>query len=639
MKKLILGTAGHIDHGKTSMVKLLTGTDTDRLKEEKARGITIELGFAHIDFSNDIHVGIIDVPGHEKFVKTMVSGAGGIDFVCLIIAADEGVMPQTREHFDICKLLQVRHGLIAVSKVDMVDPDWLELVTDDIRQFAQGTFLENAPIIPFSSTTGENKEKLLNAIEQIAGEVEPREATDIFRLPVDRAFTMKGFGTVITGSCLGGKIEVGETLQILPSGILAKVRGLQVHNETVEKAGAGLRTAVNFQGLEKNEVNRGDVLIKPGSLPTTYLVDAHVDMLKSNAKPIKHRARVRFHHKTSELPARLIPLSGKEIKPGTSDYIQLRLEAPTVAVSGDRFILRSYSPVTTIGGGIILNPHPRKHRAPYENALEDLRVMETGTIDQKMLLFYQGAGKNGLPFSTLPALCGATVNTLLPIYRKFLSQGTLVRYDQEKEIAVSKETFNHLSTATLDYLEQFHEDNSAVEGVNNKVLADKVDWGVQTKLLARILAGLEKSRMIKRKDDLVSIFDHKAQLKGEMEAFGKKILEAISNGKVTPPTLKELVELAGNDKKQALGVLDLLLAENKIVRVSETLYYDKSTLSELTGKLLEYLEKNESIDAKQFKDLTQTSRKYTIPLLEYFDAARVTLRVGDKRTARKTVGK
>ena len=639
MKKLILGTAGHIDHGKTSMVKLLTGTDTDRLKEEKARGITIELGFAHIDFSNDIHIGIIDVPGHEKFVKTMVSGAGGIDFVCLIIAADEGVMPQTREHFDICKLLQVRHGLIALSKVDMVDPDWLELVTDDIRQFVQGTFLENAPIIPFSSTTGENREKLLDAIEQIAVEVEPREATDIFRLPVDRAFTMKGFGTVITGSCLGGKIEVGETLQILPSGTLAKVRGLQVHNETVEKAGAGLRTAVNFQGLEKNEVNRGDVLIKPGSLPTTYLVDAHVDMLKSNTKPIKHRARVRFHHKTSEMPARLIPLAGKEIKPGNSAYIQLRLEAPTVAVSGDRFILRSYSPVTTIGGGIILNPHPRKHKAPYENALEDLRVMETGTIDQKMLLLYQGAGKTGLPFSTLPALCGATVNTLLPIYRKFLSQGVLVRYDQEKEIAVSKETFNHLSTATLDYLEQFHEDNSAVEGVNNKVLADKVDWGVQTKLLARILAGLEKSQKIKRKDDLVSIFDHKAQLKGEMEAFGKNILEAISNGKVTPPTLKELVELAGNDKKQALGVLDLLLAENKIVRVSETLYYDKSTLSELTGKLLESLEKNESIDAKQFKDLTKTSRKYAIPLLEYFDVARVTLRVGDKRTARKTVGK
>lgn len=638
MKKLIMGTAGHIDHGKTSMVKLLTGTDTDRLKEEKARGITIELGFAWIDFPSDIHVGIVDVPGHERFVRTMVSGAGGIDFVCLLIAADEGVMPQTREHFDICKLLHVRNGLIALSKVDMVEPDWLELVTDDVRQFVQGTFLEEAPIIPFSSTTGENKEKLLDAIEQIARSVEPREATDIFRLPVDRVFTMKGFGTVITGSCLGGNIKVGETLQLLPSGILAKVRGLQVHNKMVEEAGAGLRTAVNFQGLEKSQVNRGDVLVKPGSLFPTYLVDAHVEMLDSNAKPISHRTRVRFHQKTSELPARTIPLSAKEIKPGQSGYAQLRLEAPAIVLSGDRFILRSYSPVTTIGGGVVLHPHPSKHKAPFDRALEDLKIMETGSIEEKMLLFYRSSGKEGLKFSTLPALCETTANSLLSIYRKYLSKGDLIRYDSDEDIAVSKETYDYIIAAILDYLKRFHKSNPTLEGVNNRVLAKMVDWGIPIKLLARTLTALEKKEKIKRKDDLVSIFDHKAHLQGELESLGSKIIEAIRVGDFSPPTLKELVEIVGNDNKKTLQILDLLEGENKIIRVSETLYYEKNSLDKLTEKLMEFLSKNDSIDAQQFKELTQTSRKYAIPLLEYFDSIRVTLRVGDNRTARKTAG-
>ncbi|MCP4688561.1 MAG: selenocysteine-specific translation elongation factor, partial [Desulfobacterales bacterium] len=376
MKQIILGTAGHIDHGKTSLIKALTGTDTDRLKEEKLRGITIELGFASLDLPGGRRLGVVDVPGHEKFVKNMVAGATGIDIVVMVIAADEGVMPQTREHMEICSLLGVKHGFVAMTKIDMVEEDWLELVQEDVSEFMIGTFLEDAPIIPCSSATGEGLSDITDALETLAGEIPNRPPSSLFRLPVDRVFTMKGFGTVITGTLTSGRIRVGDPIMIYPSGVTSKVRGIQVHNQAVEEAEAGTRTAINFQGLEKASVQRGEVLADPGSLVSSYMVDISLHFLKSNKKPVKNRVRVRFHGGTSEILGNLILLDREELPPGETIVAQLRLDAPTAPVKDDRFVLRSYSPVRTIGGGHVLNPMPRKHKRFKPEVIEGLKSLD-----------------------------------------------------------------------------------------------------------------------------------------------------------------------------------------------------------------------------------------------------------------------
>ena len=362
MKQIILGTAGHIDHGKTSLIKAMTGIDTDRLKEEKERGITIELGFASLDLPGGQHLGIVDVPGHEKFIKNMVAGATGIDIVVMIIAADEGVMPQTREHMEICTLLGVRHGLVAMTKIDLVDEEWMELALEDIRDFSQGTFLENSPILPVSSVTGQGIPELITALDDIAGDIPPRPPSSLFRLPIDRVFTMKGFGTVITGTLVSGRVKVGDTIMVYPSGITSKVRGIQVHNQSADSAEAGMRTAINFQGLDRAAVQRGEVLSSPGALISSYMVDLSFHYLASNKKPLKNRTLVRMHTGTSEVLGHLVLLEQEELPPGQTAVAQIRLDSPVAIVKDDRFVVRSYSPIRTIGGGQVLNPTPPKHK-------------------------------------------------------------------------------------------------------------------------------------------------------------------------------------------------------------------------------------------------------------------------------------
>ena len=376
MKQIILGTAGHIDHGKTSLIKAISGTDTDRLKEEKERGITIELGFAALDLPSGQHLGIVDVPGHEKFVKNMVAGATGIDIVVMVIAADEGVMPQTREHMEICTLLGVEYGLVAVTKIDMVDEEWLELALEDIRDFVKGTFLEDASVAAVSSTTQEGIPEFIDILDELAAKIPDRPPSDLFRLPIDRVFTMKGFGTVITGTLISGQVKVGEQIMIYPSGITSKVRGIQVHNKSADHASAGMRTAINFQGLEKEAIRRGEVLSKPGNLVASYMADVYLQYLASNKKPLKNRTRVRFHTGTSEVLGNVILLDREELAPNESAVVQLRLDAPVALVKDDRFVIRSYSPVYTIGGGKVLNPIPPKHKRFKPEVVDGLKALE-----------------------------------------------------------------------------------------------------------------------------------------------------------------------------------------------------------------------------------------------------------------------
>ena len=433
MKQIILGTAGHIDHGKTALVRALTGIDTDRLKEEKERGITIELGFAHLELPGGQHLGVVDVPGHEKFVKNMVAGATGIDIVALVIAADEGVMPQTREHMEICTLLGVRHGLVALTKVDLVDEEMLELAQEDIREFARGSFLEDAPILPVSAVSGQGLPEFIAALDRLSRQVPDRPASSLFRLPVDRVFSMKGFGTVITGTLVSGRVQVGDPIMIYPTGITSKVRGIQVHNLSVNAAEAGQRTAVNFQGLDKEAIRRGDVLASPLALKPSYMVDVHFRYLASTTKPMKNRTRVRFHTGTSEILGNLILLEQDELAPGRETVAQLRLDAPVAVVKGDHFVVRSYSPVRTTGGGQVLNPIPPKHKRFKPEIIAGLKSILQSSPEQLIDFHIEAAGPAGVSFSNLRLMTSLTDKQLDAALQALMSSRTAVQVDKEAQ--------------------------------------------------------------------------------------------------------------------------------------------------------------------------------------------------------------
>lgn len=451
MKQIILGTAGHIDHGKTSLIKAITGTDTDRLKEEKERGITIELGFAALDLPGGQHLGIVDVPGHEKFVKNMVAGATGIDIVAMVIGADEGVMPQTREHMEICTLLGIRHGLIVMTKTDLVEEEWLELALEDIREFSQGTFLEDAPILPVSSVTGEGIPELISALDEIAGNIPQRPPSSLFRLPIDRVFTMKGFGTVITGTIVSGKINVGETIMVYPTEITSKVRGIQVHNQSAETAEAGMRTAINFQGLDKAAVQRGEVLSTPGALVASYMVDVSFHYLASNKKPLKNRTLIRFHTGTSEKMGYLILLDQEELPPGQTIVAQLRLDSAVAIVKDDRFVVRSYSPVRTIGGGQVINPIPQKHKRLRQDVVEELQQLTDDDPEAIISQHIQQAGFGGVSFSHLKIMTNLTDKQLDTALQHLLSQKTITQTDKDNRIFLHQTTFDKIIQSTAEY--------------------------------------------------------------------------------------------------------------------------------------------------------------------------------------------
>ena len=441
MKQIILGTAGHIDHGKTSLIKAVTGTNTDRLKEEQLRGITIELGFASLDLPSGRHLGIVDVPGHEKFVKNMVAGATGIDMVAMVIAADEGVMPQTREHMEICSLLGVEHGLVALTKIDMIDAEWLELVEEDIREFVAGTFLEDKAIVPVSSASGEGLDAFVSALDDLSGRIPERSSSNLFRLPVDRVFTMKGFGTVITGSLMSGKVKIGDNVMIYPSGIPSKVRGIQVHGESVEEAHSGMRTAINFQGLEKASIERGQVLSTANALLPSYMVDVSLHYLESNKKKIKNRSRVRFHTGTSEIMGNLILLEQEDLRPGEDTVAQIRLDAPVAVVRDDRFVLRSYSPVRTIGGGQVLNPVPEKHKRFRPEVVEGLKGLITHDPEDVIAYHVMAAGVRGVSFSALMIMTNLSEKPLEKYLQAMLSRKDVLQIDKEQRLFVHQGGF------------------------------------------------------------------------------------------------------------------------------------------------------------------------------------------------------
>ncbi len=635
MKQIILGTAGHIDHGKTSLIKAVTGTNTDRLKEEQLRGITIELGFASLDLPSGRHLGIVDVPGHEKFVKNMVAGATGIDMVAMVIAADEGVMPQTREHMEICSLLGVEHGLVALTKIDMIDEEWLELVEEDIREFVAGTFLEDKAIVPVSSANGEGIDTFVAALDDLSGQIPERSSSNLFRLPVDRVFTMKGFGTVITGSLMSGKVKVGDNVMIYPSGIPSKVRGIQVHGESVEAAHSGMRTAINFQGLEKASIERGQVLSTANALLPSYMVDVSLHYLESNKKKIKNRSRVRLHTGTSEIMGNLILLEQEGLRPGEDTVAQIRLDVPVAVVRDDRFVLRSYSPVRTIGGGRVLNPVPEKHKRFRSEVVEGLNRLITDDLEDVIAYHVMAAGVRGVSFSALMIMTNLSEKPLDKYLQAMLSRKDVIQIDKDQRLFVHKAGFEGLQKDMAMHLQAYHDKNPLKTGMPKEELKSKLPVTVGTRAFTMALNQMTADKIIAQEGDSVKLTTHKVSLGEDQAGMKKKISGIYLENGLQPPYFKEVVNTLNYDLSHAKDVLMILVAEGVLIKAKEDLYFHTEPMNGLKEKLIAYLQTHGEITTPQFKEMTQASRKYVIPLLEYFDANHVTLRVGDSRQLRQ----
>jgi len=635
VKQIILGTAGHIDHGKTSLIKAVTGIETDRLKEEKERGITIELGFASLDLPSGQHLGIVDVPGHEKFVKNMVAGATGIDIVVMVIAADEGVMPQTREHMEICTLLGVQHGMVVLTKIDMVDDEWLELVKEDVLEFIQETFLEDAPILALSSVTGQGIPEFIKHLDELSQNVPERVPSNIFRLPIDRVFSMKGFGTVITGTLISGHVNVGDPIMVYPIGITSRVRGIQVHNQSVSSAEAGMRTAINFQGLEKTAIQRGEVLSSPGALKSGYMVDVSLHFLSSNPKALKNRSLVRFHTGTSEILGNLILLDREELSPGDNTVAQLRLNTPVALVKEDRFVIRSYSPVRTIGGGEVLNPIPKKHKRLHDATVDGLNRLDNQTPEEIVSYLVNESGYQGITFSDLKIMTNIPEKQLERGLQDLMSKKTIIQSDKETRSYIHNKILEHLKAEMLNNLQHYHQTFPLKAGMPKEELKTKLPPTLASKLFNLTLNLMIKAEQIIQEENTVRLASHTISLGADQADVRDKILDTYLKSGLQPPYFKELSKTLASDPARSKDVLLHLVEESRMVKIKEDLYFHVETIEDLKKRLVAFLESKGEITTPQFKEMTGASRKYVIPLAEYFDATNVTLRVGDVRKLRR----
>jgi len=631
---VIMGTAGHIDHGKTTLIKALTGIECDRLVEEKKRGITIELGFAFMDLEAGVRLGIIDVPGHERFVKNMVSGASGIDFVLLVVAADEGIMPQTREHLDVCTLLGVEIGLVALTKVDMVDSEWLELVLEDVSNYLQNTFLKDAPIIPVSAHTGDGTDQLLVHIRKMAREFKPHRRSDLFRLPMDRIFTMRGHGTVITGTTVSGKIAVGDEVMVYPQEITSRVRSLQVHGEQTRESQAGMRTAVNLHGLEVEDLERGFVLARPGTLFPSRVWDLELTYLKSAPRPLKHRTQVHFHHGAKEVLARIYLLDRDKLEPGDRCVCQVRFEDSMAGVYGDRSVIRSYSPLRTIAGARIINPLAGKIKrfSPQVEILERLAGARAEELIQVQL---ELAGSKGLSLAQLIILTDLESRELQKKLQVMGGKQEVFLVDKENRIYVGGKAISDLERGMLEELQSLHRKFPMRQGISRGELAGKWAREIPEKLFFFVLDRLVRGERIISEQEFYRLPEHRVSLAADQEQLKQKVVRTYQQAGIQPPTVKKLLEDLNLEMKEAGPVLRLLQDEKVLVKINEDFYFSAGAVDQLKQKITSFLQENEEMGPVEFKELTGLSRKFAIPLMEFMDKEKLTIRVGDRRKLRR----
>jgi len=635
MSSIIIGTAGHIDHGKSALVRALTGTDPDRLPEEKKRGITIDLGFADLELDG-IRFGFVDVPGHERFVKNMLAGAHGIDLLALVIAADEGVMPQTREHFDICKLLGIKSGIVVITKTDLVDAEMLSLVEDEAAELASDSFLENAPVVAVSSRTGAGLGELKEKLKEVAQRVPARSIELVTRLPIDRAFSMKGFGPVVTGTLISGEISEGVELELLPKKLTVRVRGTQVHGKAVARAVAGQRTAVNLAGVDVAQLERGMVLAEPRTLRTTQIIDARIDVLPNAPRGVRSRSRVRLHVNAAEVLARVRILDHpSEIASGKSGLAQLRVESPISTVHGDRFILRSYSPAETIAGGVVLDPFAVKHRGKEmgQARARIKRLSDANRVD-RLAAFVEMSELGGRTVEDLVATTGLKREVINDLTSQAIQQGGVV---DAGGLFLSPSSLARLFQGVLSELENHHKREPLARGMLRETLREKVFTHSPPELFVAVIHKLEASGQLVAEKDIIRSSSHTVDLSEKDSRLREKLEEVYREAGVESPSIDDALVRAGvtaPQRVQARKVLQLLIEGRVILRVQNEMFMHSSVLDELKAKLLDYASRNEPerlIDVAAFKDLAGVSRKYAIPMLEYFDREKVTRRAGDKR--------
>jgi selenocysteine-specific elongation factor len=631
MKHIVMGTAGHIDHGKTAMIKALTGINTDRLKEEKERGISIDLGFADFRLKDGTGIGVVDVPGHEKFVKNMLAGVGGIDFVLFVVAADEGVMPQTVEHLDVLHFLNIKKGILVLTKIKMVEEEWIDLVEEDLKNHVRGTFLENCPIVRIDSIEGYGIETLRSAIEDLVATIESRSFLGSFHYPVDRIFTIQGFGTVVTGTVWSGKITVGDTVEILPLGKKTRIRNIQVHKHQVEEAFAGQRVALALHNVQKSELTRGNVLSTPDTIEPSYMLDVRLIMSRNAPKRMRNRARIRFYLGTSEIFGRVILLDTEHLEPGRSGLAQLRLENPVVARKNDPFVIRSYSPVRTIGGGVIIDSNPEKHRRFRTEVIERMQVAEKGDpreIVESLVIDAQGRGITASDISRTVQYEKEEVNSILDILEK---EGRILHVDEQRYIHLN--VYSGLREDIEGILREYHRRNPRKVGISKEELKSRLTTHRDIAVFDPVLGMLSNEGMIQMSRARVALREFYLKLSPAEGQLKDDIERCYRESSFAPPTLAELKENHFPAVKGDLlnDLIFLLIETEDLIRISTALLYHRENLAQAERLIVSEIERQGEVSVGRCKELLGVSRKYIIPLLEYFDQKGLTRRKGDVR--------
>jgi len=684
IEHIIIGTAGHIDHGKTSLVKALTGIDTDRLPEEKQRGMTIDLGYAYLDLDSGHRVSIVDVPGHERFVKNMLAGATSINLVLFVIAADDGIMPQTIEHLEIINLLGIRHGIVALTKKDLVTDEWLAIVQEDIKNILKGTSLEEAPIVPVSTVTGEGIETCKTIIKNLIAQIKTvtvhphlnlppppfspsvrgtgggvqgnneyspplvggargggklllktRDDARVFRLPIDRSFTIAGYGCVVTGPILGGQISVEDEVEIFPVKKIVRVRGIEVTGELVDTAYAGQRAAINLAGVKSTEIKRGYELSIPGYLQPTKIVDASLRLIKSAKKPLKNRARIRFHMNTSEVMGRVILLDRDILNPGEEALCQFLLENLITTEREDRFIIRSYSPSYTIGGGKVLGYNTTRLKRFKEEFLKNLKILASGNLSDIVEQVYlnnvvrRGERPFALTIDDVSRRVNIHPSIVKGVIEELITKGMLLKFTIDgKNVIVHRDVISSLKEQILDTLKAFHKGNPLKMGTDETHLKTLLGKNINPLLVTAALSSLRNEKAVKVTDNKLSLANFKIQVSTQDKGIADKIEGLFLKAGFTPPSIEEVCAKYGASSK---SVIPLLIEQKKIIEVEKGLCFHTIILDKLKENIREYIKKQGTISVAQFRDITKTSRKYAVPLLEYFDAIHFTKRTGDVR--------
>ena len=632
MKHVIIGTAGHVDHGKTLLVKALTGIDTDRLVEEKKRGITIDLGFAHLDFEDGTQAGLVDVPGHEKFIKNMLAGAGGIDLAMLVVAADEGFMPQTVEHLGILSLLGIREGLVVITKADMVDPEWVEMIAEDVRERVKGTFLEGKPIMAVSVYTGQGIAELRQHLHKLVKDAAEKNLRTPFRLPVDRVFSVDGFGTVVTGTLIEGSVRKDEIAELVPSGLRAKVRSIQVHGKDTDTACAGQRVAMNLAGLKKTDVQRGDTVARPDTVKTSRMLDVRLQNLKNSQRTILTQSQVHFYHGASVMLAKVVLLDRESLLPGDSCYAQLRLTEPLASKRGDRFVIRFYSPLETIGGGVILDEAPLRHKAGDSAVLEALAIRESGSGNQKLVQVIAGFGY-ALP--NKQKLCGELnleEAELQEQLEELVALGKVLELLPDRYLAAS--VLDQAWDGCRKLLEAYHAANPLHAGMKLAELRQKLLPGTELTVADGVLAELAAEGRIKRVADRYAMAEFTVHFTKRQNAIRDKLLQTYRKADLEVPGVDEVYPMfLPKEKEDCKQVLESLISSGQLVMLTPQLYYHHQTFDRVLEQTRAFFAEKEELTLAEFRDMLGTSRKYALAVLEYYDRNKMTKKEGDIRRA------